>query len=76
MGESVLLRCPVGPRRLLAIVRAQGQWAPVTSDNLIEFACKDCAWKMRKDGDISVKWVLHRFNFIGELIENEIQHEE
>ena len=40
---SVDLRCPVGPRRLLAILRQEGKKPVYLEDNTVEFACSDCA---------------------------------
>lgn len=65
---SVELRCPVGPSRLLAILRQNGQKPTYLEDNTVEFACSDCARDLRKQG-YDIARVLHRFNFAGELTE-------
>jgi len=67
---SVDLRCPVGPRRLLAILRQEGRRPVYLDDNTVEFACSDCARAARRSGR-DVLRVLHRFNFAGELVQTE-----
>lgn len=67
-NETVEVRCPVGPQRLFAKLRLEGQRPHVTEDNLMEFACTDCRKTMAERG-IRVKRVLHRYNFMGELVE-------
>lgn len=64
----VELRCPVGPRRLLAKMRSEGGTVHVTEGNLMEFACRDCAHAARQSGS-TVRRVLHRFDFAGALVE-------
>ena len=66
------IRCPVGPRRLLSKLRLSGEEAHYTDDNLIEFACDDCKRTYRKEGR-DVFRVLHRYNFLGELVETEVE---
>ncbi len=66
--ETVELRCPVGPRRLFSKLRLAGQEPTFTVDNLIEFACTDCRKELRSRG-VEASFVLHRYNFVGELIE-------
>lgn len=61
------LRCPVGPRRLLAIYRSAGR-RPTYTDGQIEFACTDCARSLRRSGQ-DVARVLHRFNVLGECVQ-------
>lgn len=68
--NSVDLRCPVGPRRLLAILRQEGKKPLYVDGNLVEFACSDCARSARRAGR-DVLRVLHRFNFVGELVSTE-----
>jgi len=68
--SSVDLRCPVGPRRLLAILRQEGKKPVYLEDNTVEFACSDCARAARREGR-DVLRVLHRYNFIGELVDTE-----
>lgn len=68
MGEQMLdVRCPVDPRRLFARM-AQGL---ICEGNLVEVACRECARRLRKTGDPSVRMVLHRFDITGECIETE-----
>ena len=70
MMGSVDLRCPVGPRRLLAILRQEGKRPTYLEDNTVEFACSDCARAARRAGR-DVLRVLHRFNFAGQLVDTE-----
>src|SRR5690606_31362119 len=64
------IRCPVGPKRLLAIFRASGERPQVSDDGLlVEFACSDCAKELRRAG-YDVARVLHRYNVVGELVES------
>lgn len=81
-GREVELRCPVGPRRLLAVVVQRGERPTYTGDNLIEFACADCARLARKNGGVygalqlrgaDVGRVYHRYNIAGELVEVEYE---
>lgn len=71
----VELRCPLGPKALLAKVVKLGDHAVRTTDNLLELACRDCARASRRD-DPSVIRVVHRFNVLGELVESAVQHRE
>lgn len=79
MAEEVVdVRCPVGPTRedgtchpgklLLKLNLAGQRPAYVHPDNLIELSCDDCARRMRKSGR-HVQRVLHRYDFIGVLVE-------
>lgn len=68
-SSSVELRCPVGPRRLLAKMLQRGQVPAVAEGNLLEFACADCRRLRRQEGE-GVALVLHRFNLAGDLIES------
>jgi hypothetical protein len=71
--ETVEVRCPVGPRRLFAKFRLEGGVTPhVTPDNLVEFACADCRKELRERGE-TVRLVLHRYNFFGDLIETAVE---
>jgi hypothetical protein len=74
MSEVVVeLRCPVGPRRLFALMRQQGEQPRyVHPENLIEFSCYDCRRDMERHGK-TVKLVLHRYSLAGELIETLVQ---
>ena len=72
VARSVELRCPVGPQRLLAKLRAEGG-SPryVEGGALIELACGDCRRTARFQRRAVPDRVLHRFNIIGELVETE-----
>jgi hypothetical protein len=65
--ESIEIRCPVGPRRLLSKLLVRGE-SPTITDNLIEFACDDCKQNQRRLGR-NVKRVLHRYDLAGVLVE-------
>lgn len=71
-ATTVEIRCPVGPQRLLSKLRLSGEEPHYTDDNLIEFACADCRRILRQKGQ-PASLVLHRFNFLGEHVEDEIQ---
>lgn len=63
------LRCPVGPRRLFAVMRQRGeQPSYIHPDNLIEFSCYDCRHAMTEHGR-RVQRVLHRYSLDGKLVE-------
>jgi len=68
MAESIELRCPVNPRKLLAKVLSEGRKPNYVEGNLVEFSCSDCRSSLRKQG-VSVRLVLHRYNLLGEMIE-------
>jgi hypothetical protein len=80
VDEPVLVevRCPVPqtlptgecrPGRLLfKLLRAGTPPSWVHPDNLIELACEDCKYRLRKAGH-PVQRVLHRYNLAGELVE-------
>lgn len=65
---TVEVRCPVGPQRLLSKLRLSGEKPTYVEGNLIEFACDDCKRNLRRRGQ-TVSRVLHRYNFLGELVE-------
>lgn len=68
MSLVIEIRCPVGPRRLLAKMQATGEQPHVVSGNLLEIACTDCArYRRRENGNVFR--ILHRYNLIGELVE-------
>lgn len=72
MKAAIELRCDANPRRLFAKIKQEtGKPPPVVDGNLLEIACRDCA-RSARDGDASVRQVLHRFNLLGELVETEI----
>lgn len=59
--------CPAG--RLLAKLRTAGRRPSfVHPDNLIELECPDCKVRMRRAGH-PVRRVLHRYDFLGRLVE-------
>lgn len=67
------IRCPVGPKRLLAKMRSDGQAPGFDPDaNVVEFSCSDCARALRRSGR-DVGRVLHRYNFLGDLVESVTQ---
>jgi hypothetical protein len=72
VASEVDLRCPLGPRKLLAKVKLTGDRPIVNSDNLLEMACQDCRRRLRSEGQLNIRLVLHRFDIIGQLIETEI----
>lgn len=77
--EVVDVRCPVPyvhpdgtcqPGKLLLKMRLAGERPTyVHPDNLIELYCEDCTRRLRKQGRPKVRRVLHRYDFIGELVE-------
>jgi hypothetical protein len=68
-ASEIEVRCPadpIGPGRLFAKL-LKGDTPPVMVEgNLMEFACEDCR---RVVGRSKFRRVLHRFNFLGELVE-------
>lgn len=64
----VELRCPSNPRKLLAKLRSEGGRPHVVDGNLMELACRDCEYELRRRGE-GVKMVLHRYAFDGSLVE-------
>lgn len=66
--ETVEVRCPVGPRKLLSKLLVQGDQPDIVDGNLIEFSCEDCRRILRKRGE-RVSHVLHRYNQAGDLVE-------
>jgi hypothetical protein len=77
-ARLVEVRCPVSqplpdghcrPGRLLLKLRLSGILPSfVHPDNLIELACDDCKYRLKRAGH-PVKRVLHRFDLAGELVE-------
>lgn len=69
MPDIVEVRCPTGPQQLFTKLRL-GQTAAryVQPGNLIEFACADCAKTLTRAAGTRHS-VLHRYNFLGELVE-------
>ena len=67
------LRCPHGPRQLLAKVSRDGDYHAMSDDRLtLDIACRDCAKQARKM-DPRVRRVVHRFNVLGELVTTQVQ---
>ena len=68
MSEFIDIRCPIGPQSLL--MRMIPMEKPqITSENLVELACSDCARTLRKRGQ-DVLRVLHRYDLAGTLVES------
>lgn len=73
-GDALELRCPqpwgVCPAgKLLAKLKLSGgQPSFVHPDNLIELECADCIKRLRREGR-AVRRVLHRYDFLGQLVE-------
>lgn len=70
--KSVDLRCPIGPKRLLAVVRQTEDYHGIVEGNLLELACRDCRNFTANAEGRKPQFVLHRFNVLGELVESEI----
>lgn len=74
--EHLDLRCPYGPRQLLAKVSRDGGYHQMSADGLtLDIACRDCAKQARKT-DPRVRRAIHKFNVLGELVETELQTED
>ena len=73
MPDTVVeVRCPVGPRRLFTRLQLGQESARyLAPGNLIEFTCGDCARRLSRQLGRRVR-VLHRFNFLGELIDTAV----
>lgn len=65
--STVEVRCPVGPRKLFTKLKLGEETGGYLSSGLIEFSCRDCAKRLR------VNRVFHRFDFLGELIETDVE---
>lgn len=72
--QIVELRCPLGPKALLAKVVQLGDRPRMAEGNLMELSCRDCARTARKTNP-SVKRILHRFNVLGDLVESVVQED-
>jgi hypothetical protein len=68
LSEEVEIRCPSGSQRLLAKVIQDGTVDVGPGTNLLEFACHDCVRQLKRSGH-EVSRVLHRYNFVGQLVE-------
>jgi hypothetical protein len=73
--KTIALRCPVGPQRLLAVVRQTGDPHGITDGNLLEIACRDCRAIVAKEQGKKPVLVVHAFNVLGELVESIITWE-
>lgn len=74
--KLIELRCPVGPRALLAKSVVLGDVAQVNRElNLMEISCRDCVKRARLRNP-KIKRILHRFNVLGQLVESVIQEED
>lgn len=72
-ASSVLeLRCPAGPKALLAKMSALGERPQVDSGNRLMLHCRDCVRAARKQ-DPSVFRVIHHFDLAGRLVESTIE---
>lgn len=67
MPEDVEIRCPRPPRKLFAKLVRDAQNSGSFS-TLIEFACADCAKRLRREGQ-DVFRVLHRYDIDGSLVD-------
>ena len=70
-GESVDVRCPNNPSKLLSRLRLDGGKPTYVEGNLLEIACPDCKSNLRRRR-AGVLLVLQHYNFLGELIETEV----
>lgn len=65
--SDIEIRCPKPPRKLFAKLVREAKESG-TSFTLIEFACADCAKRLRKEG-VDVFRVLHRYDIDGTLVD-------
>jgi hypothetical protein len=70
--QIVELRCPEGLGGLLMKVRREGEIPRMSEGNLLELSCRDCARNSRQV-DPSVRRVLHRFSFDGQIVESVVE---
>ena len=78
MKEKEEVRCPHGPRALLAKVINSGDGDSkkyVDNRQLVELYCRDCTKSFRKV-EPGVFRVLHRFNILGQLVETVVDRKE
>lgn len=59
--STVDLRCPVGPRKLLARLVAAGGRPSIVPGNLMELHCRDCSREEKID-DPGILRILHRYD--------------
>ena len=72
MPSIVEVRCPVGPRKLFTKLKLGETTARyIQPGNLIEFPCRDCRGLVSRESDEVIR-VLHRYNFLGDLIETAV----
>lgn len=69
---TVELRCPDGPRKLFAKLKVGEESGRYLPDNTLEISCWDCAKRISQERQHRVR-VLHRFNFIGELVKTVVE---
>jgi DNA-directed RNA polymerase subunit RPC12/RpoP len=67
--NSVDVRCPYNHARLFGKLMLSDNRPRIDSEsNLMEYACADCKKHYVRNGR-TIRLVLHRYNFLGELIE-------
>lgn len=66
--EMVEVRCPSEFGRLLLKISVSDDPPVLVTGNLMEIACPACRRVLQRQG-IVVSRVLHRYNFLGELVE-------
>jgi len=71
MAVEVELRCTESFGKLLGKLFHSGMPLAVDPDNLAELPCADCKRRLRQQGR-PVRFVLHRYNAIGELVDTSI----
>ena len=75
------IRCPSGPKKLLAKMQQPTEENLEESkrvvNNLLELSCRDCTRDARREaverGQEPPLRVLHRFNLVGELVETVVE---
>ena len=74
------IRCPLGPKKLLAKMRVDPNAdldAKRIVDNLLELSCRDCTKTARREaverGQEPPLRVLHRYDIAGDLIETVVE---
>jgi hypothetical protein len=67
--NSVDVRCPYNHARLFGkLMLSEDRPRVDANTNLMEYACADCKKYYLRNG-VSVRLVLHRYNFLGALVE-------
>lgn len=64
----VEVRCPVGPQKLFTKLKLGEEFGRYLPNNLLEISCSDCTRRLRDVSRTRFIRVLHRYNFVGELI--------